>query len=63
MDMRWKIHERVLFRYYYAADNSTVFDQPFVLSNLNDIDVVADTLPDENLSEIILLDRPSTKYK
>ena len=52
-----------VYRYHHAADNSTVFEKPFVLSNQADIDFVLDMLPDEDIFQMMVKDRPSTNWK
>ena len=51
------------FRYYYAADNNTVFLNPMALPDDSDLDFIKSKLRDDEILPKPINQRPDTKWK
>ena len=50
------------FKYYYAADNNTVFLNPVLISQQKDLDALKESLENADLLENVICHRPDTKW-
>ena len=56
------VHEEDTFKYFYPADNNTIFPTPLLLSNFSDIAVIQNEIDRSEILESLISRRPDTKW-